>query len=281
MIIVQVEGGLGNQMFQSALALSFIDRGIVAKLDISPYRQQHAHNGYELERVFAIRQQYCSAAEKNSMKLWSKLRHKMTGAPYKEKDEWQWHYHSAVNRLTSGYLKGYWQCEEYFAAASSLVRKKFSFPDLIDEKNKAILEKINNSNSVSLHIRRGDYLHTGIAASLHPEYYSAAIEYINTVISNPHYFVFSDDMEWATQTITEQRVEFIDWNKAAKSYIDMQLMSACKHNIIANSSFSWWGAWLNTNPAKTVVAPKQWMPQIKHSNIIPKNWVTIANQFNT
>ncbi len=280
MIIIQVEGGLGNQMFQCALAFSFSSKGLTAKLDISKFETQHSHNGYELENVFNIGQQYCSKTEKAFVKPLSKLRHKAFGSPYKEKQEWQWRYNAAVNKLRSGYLKGYWQCEKYFIDAADLVRQKFTFQPLQDDINKAVMDKIQNNNSVSLHIRRGDYLNAGIGASLNMDYYNKAIEHINNTISSPFYFVFSDDIEWAKENIKEERVEFIGWNKDSNSYIDMQLMSNCKHNIIANSSFSWWGAWLNSNKEKKVVAPQQWMPHLANgSDIIPKEWIQVPNSY--
>ncbi|MES2850565.1 MAG: alpha-1,2-fucosyltransferase [Bacteroidota bacterium] len=280
MVIIQVEGGLGNQMFQGALGFSFINKGLTTKLDISKYETQQSHNGYELERVFNINQQYCSAAEKAFVKPVSKLRHKMFGNPYKEKTEWQWRYHATVNKLNSGYLKGYWQCEKYFIEAADLVRQKFVFNPLQDDMNKAMMDKIKSHHSVSLHIRRGDYMNTGISASLNMDYYNAAIKHINDTISNPVYFVFSDDIDWAKENIKEERTAFIGWNKGNNSYIDMQLMSHCKHNIIANSSFSWWGAWLNSNAGKTVLAPQQWMPHLKNgSDVIPEGWVQIPNHF--
>lgn len=280
MIIVQVEGGLGNQMFQYALALSFIHKGVPARLDISKFTTQHSHNGYELERIFNIAERYSTQTERAIIKLFSKLRHKILDTPYKEKPLWQWHYHAPVNALINGYLKGYWQCEKYFRDADLLVKKKFTFPPLQSEQNRKVLEKINSSNSVSLHIRRGDYLHTHISASLDKNYYLSAIEYIKLQIDKPYFFVFSDDINWAREHIQEAQMEFIYWNKNDKSYIDMQLMSQCRHNIIANSSFSWWGAWLNSNADKIVVAPQQWMPHLKNgSDVIPSEWITLPNYF--
>ena len=142
------------------------------------------------------------------------------------------------------------------------------------------MQKIMESNSVSLHIRRGDYLDNDINCSLGLPYYNEAIKFINTNISNPSYFVFSDDIEWAKENIKQEQMEFIGWNKGGNSYIDMQLMSSCKHNIIANSSFSWWAAWLNSNPDKKIAAPQQWMRHLqKKAGIIPKGWIQFPNNF--
>ena len=278
MIIIQIEGGLGNQMFQYALGIFFQVKHVPVKLDISKFEQQYGHNGYELERVFNINANYCSKTEREVVKRLSKLRHLLLNTPYKEKGEWQWQYKKEVSLLKFGFLKGYWQAGEYFAEAEKEVKQKFRFRPVEDDQNKIMLSKILNSNSVSIHIRRGDYVNSDINSSLQFSYYTEAIKFINNSISNPSYFVFSDDIEWAKENIKQERVNFIGWNKGNNSYIDMQLMSNCKHNIIANSSFSWWAAWLNSNHDKTVVAPQQWMRHLSKSNdIIPKEWVQLAN----
>jgi len=280
MIIIQVEGGLGNQMFQYALGLSFVSRGVSVKLDISKFETQQGHNGFELQNVFAVHPLYCSGVEIKLLKTFSKLRHKILGTPYKEKAAWQWQYQAEVNKLQNGYLKGYWQCEKYFSHAAGLVKQQFSFSAVTDEVNSAMLNKIRNCNSVSLHIRRGDYLSPGIGASLGMEYYIEAIKYINDTITSPVYFIFSDDIEWAKENIQAADKEFISWNKGNNSYIDMQLMSNCKHNIIANSSFSWWGAWLNSNTEKLVIAPRPWMPShTSGKDIIPEKWIPLPAAF--
>ncbi len=280
MIIIQIDGGLGNQMFQYALGIMFEKRGVQVKYDISKFEQQQVHNGYELERVFNIRAKYCSKAEREIVKRISKLRHFFTNSPYKEKEEWQWRYWEEVSQLKFGFLKGYWQTADYFSGAEKEVKQKFQFQPLQGSQNKAVMQKIMESNSVSLHIRRGDYLDNDINCSLGLPYYNEAIKFINTNISNPSYFVFSDDIEWAKENIKQEQMEFIGWNKGGNSYIDMQLMSSCKHNIIANSSFSWWAAWLNSNPDKKIAAPQQWMRHLqKKAGIIPKGWIQFPNNF--
>jgi hypothetical protein len=280
MIIVSVEGGLGNQMFQYALYLSFISRGIKAKLDISRFNTCTLHNGYELEKVFNVQPSYCTVTERRVIKSLSKLLHVITNRPYKEEPTWQWIYHKEVHAITFGFLKGYWQSEKYFLAAAGEVRKKLRFPVLQDERSKEVLSKMLSSNSVSLHIRRGDYLQGDRNCSLNPEYYHTAIATINQQVSNPYYFICSDDIEWARNTIDVQQAEFVDWNRGDRSYVDMQLMSSCKHNIIANSSFSWWGAWLNSHAGKLVIAPKKWLPALQaDSDVIPGGWIKLPSGF--
>lgn len=280
MVIVQMEGGLGNQMFQYALYLNCKARGVNAKLDVSKYDSEFSHNGYELEKIFSINEKYCSAGEKLIIKPLSKLLHFLVNHSYKEKNEWQWKYQQDVASIKFGFIKGYWQSEKYFITIAETLRDKFKFPPLQDIVNKKLLDKINQVNSVSLHIRRGDYLLGQNAASLGIGYYNRSIAFINEKLNQPHYFIFSDDIEWAKQNIQVSNGEFIDWNTGSESFVDMQLMSECKHNIIANSSFSWWGGWLNNNSAKIVIAPEQWMPHMEGTaDAIPENWIQLPANF--
>lgn len=277
MVIIQIDGGLGNQMFGYALYCSFLEKGVSAKLDLSKYnREGYAHNGYELERIFHVNAAYSSKNEREIVKSISKLMHVIFKHPYKETDQTQWIYQPAVANMKFGFLKGYWQTEKYYSNAKDTILQKFKFPALSDDQNIATLDKIKNSNSVSVHIRRGDYLLDGRSCTINIQYYKNALALINAKLSDPHFFVFSDDMEWAKKNIREQNVQFVDWNSGDKSYIDMQLMRSCQHNIIANSSFSWWGAWLNNNPAKIVIAPQQWMPHTHGTrDLIPDSWIKL------
>jgi hypothetical protein len=280
MVIAQIDGGLGNQMFQYALCQSFVGKGVKVKLDISKFRAGHLHNGYELERIFRLQERYCSRSERAVVKSLSKVLHVLFKHPYKEKREWQWVHHPEVNNIRFGFLKGYWQSEKYFSASASIIRAKFRFPVLTDERNRAVQDAIANNNAVSLHIRRGDYLRPDMGCSLDIEYYRNAMALTNEQVIDPYYFIFSDDIEWARENIHDSRAMFIDWNTGPNSFVDMQLMSLCSHNIIANSSFSWWGAWLNRNPSKLVIAPGQWMPGMKdNGDVLPENWTPIATRF--
>jgi hypothetical protein len=280
MIVFQFLGGLGNQMFEYALYYSFQNKGINCKIDLSIYEQESTHNGYELERIFKINGKYCSSLEKKYSKLISKLLLVFLGQPYKEKPLQQYLYNPKIERIRIGFLKGYWQTEKYFLDIEKDLRKKFIFPELNDYKNINVAKEIGTNNSISLHIRRGDYLLGDRDCSLSINYYQKAISYINAHIDNPYFYVFSDNIEWAKENIKDINATYIDWNKKDKSYIDMQLMSMCNHNIIANSSFSWWGAWLNIHKDKIVIAPEKWMP---HTNIeidlLPEKWIKIKNEF--
>jgi glycosyl transferase family 11 len=276
MVIIQMDGGLGNQMFGYALYCSFLQRGTNAKLDLSKYTEGYAHNGYELEKIFNVKAAYCSPAEKKIVKPISKLMHVFFKHPYKETNQTQWTYQAPVANIKFGFLKGYWQTEDYFINAKEIIRQKFRFPALSDDANIAAFDQIKSTNSISLHIRRGDYLLDGRSCTINIDYYKNAVALINKKVTDPHFFIFSDDIEWAKENIREQNSTFIDWNSCDKSYVDMQLMSTCKHNIIANSSFSWWGAWLNNNPGKIVIAPQHWMPHTHGTrDLIPGSWIKI------
>ena len=280
MVIAQIDGGLGNQMFQYALCQSFVSKGVKVKLDISKFQAGYLHNGYELERIFSLQEAYCSRRERAIVKFLSKVLHVLFKHPYKEKREWQWVHHPEVNNIRFGFLKGYWQSEKYFSVIANIIRAKFAFPMLTDERNRAVQDAIANNNAVSLHIRRGDYLRPDMGCSLNIEYYLNAMALMNERVSDPYYFIFSDDIEWARENIKDGRAMFIDWNIGPNSFVDMQLMSLCSQHIIANSSFSWWGAWLNRNPSKLVIAPGQWMPGMKdEGDVLPENWIRIATRF--
>ena len=151
----------------------------------------------------------------------------------------------------------------------------------LSEKNKNILEEIKKRNSISIHIRRGDYVNDINAKKILGDncnllYYQKAIEYIYSVITSPFFYIFSDEPEWVKNNFSFlENSLIIDWNKGKDSWQDMMLMSHCKHNIIANSSFSWWGAWLNNNNNKIVIAPKKWFNTFEAPYIVPNEWIRI------
>lgn len=179
-------------------------------------------------------------------------------------------------------LEGYWQNENYFIDISTLVRKNFQFVPLQNDKNIQLEKIITNCESVSVHFRRGDYITNKHAENFHGicsmEYYMNAIELIEAEVKNPIYFIFSDEIGWVKQNFsTNRKTVFIEGNKDNISFEDLRLMSRCKHNIIANSSFSWWGAWLNVNKEKIVIAPNRWFESEEHklNDIVPESWIKI------
>lgn len=276
MIIIHIRGGLGNQMFQYALYLSFVERGIPAFLDLSHYKKNEQARGFELEHAFGIKAPVVSAANKLASKLHWKLFHPFYKTAYKETDNRFGFYDKQVTALRSAYLKGYWQSEKYFTNAGETVKSSFSFTDPVDEDNKRLLSQVNNPSSVSIHIRRGDYAGSPDNFILPLSYYQHAIEFVSEKIDKPVFYVFSDDASWAAQNLNLPHAVFVNHNQGKNSYIDMQLMSNCSHNIIANSSFSWWAAWLNQNENKFVIAPSKWLSWMEGTrDIIPAEWIKL------
>ena len=159
------------------------------------------------------------------------------------------------------------------------MRKSFSFKlELISNKNLSLAKTIRETNSVSIHVRRGDYLMEIGWDTCNLEYYNKAIKYIEQILPHCTFYVFSDDILWCMKNLTNKyNFIYVDWNKGNDSWQDMYLMSQCKNNIIANSTFSWWGAWLNNNPQKIVITPSIWFNDRNPNDcdIIPDNWIKI------
>lgn len=183
-----------------------------------------------------------------------------------------------IYEYNNKYLNHGWQSEKYFLDIETEVRTAFAFKIGLDKRNTSIANSMKKENSIAIHVRRGDYLlkeNLRCQNVCNEEYYFRAIKYIKKMVENPVYYVFSNDIEWCRENLQLENANYIDWNTGLDSYKDMQLMSMCKHNVIANSTFSWWGAWLNKNPNKIVVMPNKWF-DIKYSenaDIYPETWI--------
>jgi hypothetical protein len=292
MIIINIIGGLGNQMFQYALGIALREKGRNVLFDISEFNQYELHNGYELERLFHIDEKYADQAlvksyiNKNKNKMikrydkFLKLFGKSVDKKYEQHMKHNFDYLSNVQlyELDEVYINGYWQSEMFFKDVKNQIIDKFNFDFNLDEKNAIALNDIKTSDSISIHVRRGDYVnHNELGGICDIEYYKKAIEYVQELVTSPKFYIFSNDIEWCRANLQLKNVMFIDWNSDKESYKDMLLMSHCKHNIIANSSFSWWGAYLNKNPNKRVVAPSKWFKNsdINDQDVIPNEWIKI------
>jgi hypothetical protein len=300
MIITKLIGGLGNQMFQYAIGrhLSVINSSKLY-LDISDYHL-YPDRHYALD-CFALR------SEIATHQILEDFRQYPHNLPTLQR-LWQYnllgkrnltikepHFHFAGNVIrhykANVYLDGYWQTEKYFNQIESQIREDFRFAQPLSHQNEAVAKKILNSESVSVHVRRGDYVSNNVTNQFHgvcdPEYYQKAIDLITSKIDHPTFFLFSDDTDWVANNVTiNHPCVLIRHNTGRESYNDMRLMSLCKHNVIANSSFSWWGAWLNENINKLVVAPKYWLnpnsswyreQQISLRDCLPSQWLQIEN----
>lgn len=293
MVITNIIGGLGNQMFQYAAgrALSLKYKTPLL-LDISGYAKYGLHQGFELQKIFNSKAEIASNTDIYKILGWQSLpffrrvlsrsgmavlRHKnYIIEPY-------FHYWPSFNQLTKdSFLQGYWQSEKYFTDVAEEIRKDFTFKIPMKNKNAELVLQMHQNNSVSLHIRRGDYVSNPKVMSVHGlcsvKYYQMAIKYIAEQVHSPNFYIFSDDILWVKNNL---KIDFphyyINQNHGAESFNDMRLMSLCKHNIIANSSFSWWGAWLNANIDKLVVAPHQWFATNDRNSqdLVSASWIKI------
>ena len=287
MIIIKLCGGLGNQMFQYALYTKFKTLGENVKLDkhdIENHFNSHQTNIFE---VFELDTAgiFCDDAEKLSDRkqdILSKVRRRVIGrkkSHYVERIEGK--YDDEIFKLSNKYLDGYWQTEKYFVDIRDAVLKTYQFNNELDDKNRDMLERITNAeNSVSIHVRMGDYnteLNKKIYGNICTEqYYEGAMKYFEENYNNPCFFVFSNEPQKIGKIGTHGNVTVVDTNSALDTaWIDMFLMSKCKHNIIANSTFSWWAAWLNVYSQKKVIAPKKWINNQEMIDICPTEWIRL------
>ena len=295
MIAIKLQGGLGNQMFQYAAAKALsVKAGCVLLMDLS-FLQQTAEQSiegftsrhYELGIFKNIAQQFISHDQRKKFTKTSLKQQglKQLGLPYyKIYNEPSFEFNDALFlQKPPVLLDGYWQSEKYFLAEAAEIKKAFTFPALTgaDENNK-LLADIVNSNAVSVHIRRGDYLHPAIAAQhgvCSVAFYKSAIEYVQSISPGSVFYFFTDDAAWVQENFTGHLPGsvLVKNNTGAVSWKDMYLMSCCRHNIIANSSFSWWGAWLNGNRSKIVVAPAKWFNNANRNDkdVIPAAWIQL------
>ena len=294
MIIVNLNGGLGNQMFQYANGKALaIRKGVDLLVDTSLYGKKSMHQGFELGRVFDLPVNVATKLDLKKVlgvfqsplanRIIARLPFpKILSKPFILEPHFEF-WDGLNNCPSNAYLFGYWQSERYFLDYEARIRSEFTFQPFLDKKNIEVAKKIQESNyAVCIHVRRGDYVSNPSANSYHgalsPSYYFDALDYLSKKIPTMQLFVFSDDIEWVKNNIdlSPYSTYFVSHNKGANSYQDMALMSLCKHYVIANSSFSWWGAWLNSSKDKIVVAPKRWFVEnINTKDLIPKSWVQI------
>lgn len=292
MVISNLIGGLGNQMFQYAVgrALS-LERDVPLRLDISDFANYELHQGFELQRVFNCTADIANETDVRTKLGWqymSSVRRvvsRSSMAALRRKAfviEPHFHYWHGIKNVPSDcYLKGYWQSEQYFLEAATQIRREFSFKLPLEQKNTEIANQIQQTNAISLHVRRGDYvsnyknIKTYELCSL--DYYRSSIHYISERVQNPNFIIFSDDVAWAKKNLKiDFPHQYIANNQGSESYNDMRLMSLCKHHIIANSTFSWWGAWLNSKTDKLVIAPKNWFfNQTNVKDLLPMSWLKL------
>lgn len=322
MLIIEVMGGLGNQLQQYALYRKMKSLGKEAKLDVSWFldekRQESvlASRRLELNYFQDLPMELCTRQEKEALigrdDLLGKVKRRLFPSGNRHFRESRM-YHPEIFELEDQYLSGFWACEKYYADILPGLRELIVFPgekafagtaaeegsqgrpadregDSLKCETKELfyrnyqtIQEMKNKLSVSIHIRRGDYLDPENAAMFGgictESYYDAALRYVEERCPGAHYYIFSDDAAYARERYRGERFTVVDWNTKENSFLDIQLMKSCRHNICANSTFSFWGARLNGNPEKIMIRPA------KHKNsqqIIPeemhelwKGWVLI------
>lgn len=265
MIIIKMNGGLGNQLQQYALYEKLRSLGKEVKLDISWFYKdlgKASRRDLELDYFPNVIYEICTDKEqqkimgnRNIIKKISEKIHLTRSPVYTESQM----YDEKLFQMDNKILEGYWACEAYYADIMNELQQKLQFPEIKNPKNVKMKEKMEQTNSVSIHLRRGDYLTAenqqmfgGICTE---EYYNKAVAYMREQVENVRFFVFSDDPMYAGKRYAGKEFTIVDINHGKESYWDMYLMSCCKHNICANSTFSFWGARLNQNERKIMVRP--------------------------
>jgi hypothetical protein len=294
MKIIVAFGGLGNVLFYYALDKAFRMKGVKSFVFIS--KTNIERKNYNLKKVFpklsrwgnlnTIQKFYYYVIQqiRNFSYNKYKMPHKVLFYPFKGliyDQEPVTYIPSIFNNLeTNQYFIGHFQSYKYFEEYREYILQDFQFSTkMLSKRTKQVSLDIVNCNSVSLHVRRGDYLNgyyfntLGKVCGL--DYYKRAVEYLKEKLENPHFFVFSDDPEYVAENLQIKNATYIDFNIGDDSWQDMYLMSQCNHNIIANSTFSWWGAWLNENPQKIVVAPNRWFANMENDEIVLPEWIRL------
>ncbi|NVN97981.1 MAG: alpha-1,2-fucosyltransferase [Geobacteraceae bacterium] len=297
MIVVKLTGGLGNQMFQYAAARRLADfHKTELKLDITflegpqtNYTPRVYELGkYNVSATIATRPEIARLSRHIYNPLAGYLHNfrKMCGfarnLPHYLQER---HFHfdpSILSAPDNTYLDGYWQSEKYFCDIGDTLRREFTLKAPQSSPASRLAERITGENAVSIHIRRGDYVHSKVASDAHGlcsmDYYLKCAALMVKKLGNPSFYVFSDDMAWVHESFRlPSQMTLVDTGATPQE--ELLLMSRCKHHIIANSSFSWWGAWLGTNPDKTVFAPAKWFDKLDANteDLLPLSWTRVGD----
>lgn len=290
-VVTRIFGGLGNQMFQYAVGYRLAKKlKVNLKLDISGYAtdplRKFTLGKLKISGGIATPADLAPFSKRGTKAMFGTLRRFLTGAgvptPTGYVQEPKFTFNPEILTLTNTplYLDGYWQSEKYFIDVADDLRKEFCVAAEPTGDNRLMLQRIGSADAVCLHIRRGDYVKNQHTNSVHGtaslEYYYTAIQHIQSIHPRLELFVFSDDVGWVRENLhTTVPTTFVDHNGPDSDYEDLRLMSSCKHHIMANSTFSWWAAWLGERPGQIAIAPKKWFnsADMDSTDLVPARWL--------
>jgi hypothetical protein len=290
MIIVQLTGGLGNQLFQYAFAKSLsMESDVEMKIDTSFY-EDYSWHCFSLN-PFNISSQKASfediqAVRSTGFKYLDAIITKVFKINKNQLSEINLRYDAKnLTPIRNAYIIGYWQSEKYFKKYKLKILEEFSIRFRPSIANQMLIDRLQKEEiSVSIHIRRGNFVNIDSVNKIHGtldmDYYYRSIEYFKERFVNPKFYIFSDDLEWVKLNFClDEPMYYVSINDEKTDFEDLRLMASCKHNIIANSTFSWWGAYLNLNPEKVIIAPKKWFANEKMNldtvDLIPTEWIRV------
>ena len=300
MIAVNINAGLANQMFHYAFGCGLKAKGLDVCYDLTNFkpRNQWAFEDISLRDAFpnieinqmpegyfrwVCAENTCKNKIIKKIAKYARTLHNLIGDETYITEPNYAYQEGIEQRATKNCIfKGFWQSEKYFKHCVDDVRRQFVFLPFDEPKNIEISKKMSIENSVAIHLRKGkDYLQSELMGKglCTADYYMAAIDYMYKHVDNPSFYVFTDNPQWVKDNLPKFDYTLVDWNKVSgkRSFRDMQLMTCAKHNIIGNSTYSWWGAWLNPNPDKIVIAPTKFFNPVdvffSKQDIVCDNWI--------
>jgi hypothetical protein len=281
--VVKITGGLGNQMFQYAFSLALAkESNCEIYYDLSFYGENDQLGSPTVEEILKnqelgnqnAKREFCLKYFNTNLKVADSEKIKNCTPPINQTVIRE----KGIGNFNNGqheYIYDYFETLELFDYEKyrDIFSKEFTIKVDMDEKNKDMLNKINEANSIAIHIRRTDH---AVFKFTDMRYYDRVIEYMIARVENPHFFIFSDDINWVKENFKPNSPYIVvDINNDKTNYFDFELMKNCKHQIIANSTFSWWAAWLNPNKDKIVIAPTPWFQGATRNCMMPKDWIRI------
>lgn len=285
MIITEINGGLGNQLFQYAAGLALATRHQTElKINVQ-FKEEDTSRDIGLSH-FNIELKKATTKDLSSLypaSVFERIIQRILPTSFKKYyKEKEFAYQTSFKQLGSNlYLKGYWQSELYFSSISEQIRAAFTLSPTVFQGAAKFIEEVNTIESVAIHVRKGDYLISPFAdyyTNLESSYYNKAIDLLRTRNAHLKLFVFTDDINWVKSNLQLDHSYTIASGTYTQSmYEDFKAMQSCKYHVIANSSFSWWTAWLSDRKDKVVVAPQQWFNKGPKDtqDLLPKTWLTV------